>query len=171
MNWEAIEASSSFVATAATLITLIYLAIQLRDSNKLARTESLQSVLNGFMEKNINVVLADPELSELVHRGFMSWEALTPEERARFVDYQTLHVLHLQNVMQLYDRGLLDEIDFEAWVSHVASLLITPGGKVAWEYNQNSITPTVVSLLEEYIGGHPNMLPFTEVHPYRFETK
>jgi hypothetical protein len=171
MNWDAIEAISAAVATVATLGTLIYLAIQIRESNKLARTESLQNVLNGFIEKIGNPLLADPELNEVVHRGFMSWEALTLGERGRFVDHQTRQVLHLQNVMQLYDRGLLDEIDFEAWVSHIASVVITPGGKVAWEYNRNSITPTVVSLLEAYICEHPNMPPFTEAHSYRFETK
>jgi hypothetical protein len=171
MNWDAIEAISAAVATVATLGTLIYLAIQIRESNKLARTESLQNVLNGYIEQISNPLLADPELNEVVMRGFLSWEALTPLERGRFVDHQTRQVLHLQNVMQLYDRGLLDEIDFEAWVSHSASVLITPGGKAAWEYNRNSITPTVVSLLEEYIREHPDLAPFTETHPYRFSPK
>lgn len=168
MNWEAIEASSAFVATAATLITLIYLAIQLRDSNMLARTESLQNVLNGYTERVVGAVLADAELLDIVHRGMVSWEALKPIEKARFTDHQTREVLHIQNVMQLHERGLLDKVDFEAWVSHVASLLTTNGGKFAWEYNRNSITPTVVALLDDYIREHPDLAPFTEMHPFRF---
>ena len=171
MNWEAIEASSSFVATAATLITLIYLAIQLRDSNMLARTDSLQNVLNGYTERIVGALLADTELLDIVHRGMMSWDALTPIEKARYTDHQTREVLHLQNVMQLYKRGLLDKVDFEAWVSHVASVLTTNGGKSAWEYNRNSITPTVVALIDDYIREHPDLASFTEMHPFRFSPK
>ncbi|MGI9569946.1 MAG: hypothetical protein ACR2PH_09475, partial [Desulfobulbia bacterium] len=102
MNWEAIEASSSLVATIATLITLIYLAIQLRDSNMLSRTDSLQNVLNGYTERVVGPLLADVELLDIVHRGMVSWDALTPIEKGRYTDHQTREVLHLQNVMQLH---------------------------------------------------------------------
>jgi hypothetical protein len=168
MNWDAIDAISSFVATIATLITLVYLAIQLRDSNKLTRTDSLQNILNGYTDRVLNPILADAEMSDLVDRGMVSWEALEPSERSRFANHQSREVIQVQNIMQLHEGGLLTAIDFEAWVSHVASLLITPGGQIAWGYNRNSITPTVVTLLEKYIEDHPDLRPYTEVHTYRF---
>ena len=64
---------------------------------------------------------------------------------------QVRDALHLQNVMQLHDKSLLDSVDFEAWKLYVASTLITPGGKDAWKYNREFITPTIVTLLEKYL--------------------
>ena len=171
MNWEAIDALSSFVATIATLITLMYLAIQIRNSNKLTRTDSLQNVLNGYTDRVLNPMVADAEMSDIVDRGMASWDALNTTEKGRFSNHQTREVLQLQNVMQLYDSGLVTETDFEAWLSHIASTLITPGGEVAWRFNRKTITPTVVGLLEKYIEDHPEMPPYTEVHTYRFETE
>jgi hypothetical protein len=169
MNWEAIDALSSFVATLATLVTLIYLAVQIRDSNKLVRTESLQNVLNGYTDRVLNPLVADAELSQIVDSGMGSWEGLTALERGRFANHQAREILQVQNVMQLYESGLLNEVDFEAWIAHVASTLITPGGKVAWGFNRNTITPTVVALLDNYIDEHPDMLPYDKVHTYRYE--
>jgi hypothetical protein len=171
VNWEAIEAVSSFVATVATLITLIYLGIQLRASNKLSRSDSLKAVLNGYTDRVLNPLLADAILGDVVDRGMASWEALTQSERGRFSNHQAREVLQVQSIMQLYDSKLIDAVDFETWVSHVASTLITPGGKVAWGYNRNSVTPTVASLLEKYIKEHPDMPPYTEVHLYRYSAE
>ena len=168
MNWDAIEAISSLVATIATLITLVYLAIQIRDSNKLARTESLQNVLNGWTDRVLNPMLADAEMGNMINRGMASWDALDLDERSRFADHQAREVIQMQNIMQLHEAGLLSAIDFEAWVSHIASTLITPGGKIAWGYNRNTITPTVIELIEKYIREHPDLRPYNEVHTFRF---
>jgi hypothetical protein len=108
------EVVSSFVATVATLITLIYLGIQLRASNKLSRSDSLQAVLNGYTDRVLNPLLADAILGDVIDRGMASWEALTQSERGRLSNHQAREVLQVQSIMQLYDSKLIDAVDFEA---------------------------------------------------------
>ena len=93
MNWIVLEAISAFIASVATLATLIYLAIQIRESNKLARSASLKSVLNDFIEYSVINNLNHPELGELQDRGLMDYDALSEREKAQFEGLLTRDIL------------------------------------------------------------------------------
>jgi hypothetical protein len=152
----------------AILVSLIYVGYQIRQSNRIASAATLQSVLDGYAERIMNPIIADGEIADIMTRGFMSWESLSVVEKTRFAIAQIRDVLHVQNVMQLHDKGLLDSVDFEAWKAYGAASLVTPGGKEAWKYNREAITPTVVTLLEKYIEEHPNVRSFVDMNDYRF---
>jgi hypothetical protein len=152
----------------AILVSLIYVGYQIRQSNRIASATALQSVLDGFTERVVNPFIADAEVVDIAHRGNMSWESLSPVEKTRFANMQIRDVLHVQNVMQLHDKGLLDSVDFDAWKAYAAASLATPGGKEVWKYNRESITPTVVTVLEKYLEEHPNVRSHSDVHPYRY---
>ena len=152
----------------AILISLIYVGYQIRQSNRIASAAALQSVLDGFIERVMNPIIADSEITDIMNRGYMSWESLSTVEKTRFTISQGRDVLHVQNVMQLHDKGLLDSVDFEAWKAYGAASLTTPGGKEAWKYNREQITPTVVNLLEEYVKEHPGMRSIVDMNEYRF---
>lgn len=152
----------------AILVSLIYVGYQIRQSNRIASAAALQSVLDGFAERIMSPVIADGEFADIMNRGFMSWESLSTVEKTRFTVAQGREVLHVQNVMQLHDKGLLDSVDFEAWKAYGAASLITPGGKEAWKYNREQITPTVVTLLEKYVEEHPSMRSVVDMNDFRF---
>ena len=154
----------------AILVSLIYVGYQIRQSNRIASAAALQSVLDGYTERVLNPFIADGEIIDITHRGNMSWESLSAVEKSQFANMQTRDVLHLQNVMQLHDKGLLDSVDFEAWKAYAAASLATPGGQEAWKYNRILITPTVVTVLEKYMEEHPNARSHNDVHSYRYST-
>jgi hypothetical protein len=76
MDWEAISSISALVASIATLATLFYLAIQVRESNKVARSSSLLAVLDGFTSNDINQAFQYPELNEVSSRAHVNWDNL-----------------------------------------------------------------------------------------------
>jgi hypothetical protein len=151
----------------AILVSLIYVGYQIRQSNRIASATALQSVLDGFAERVVNPSIADAEIVDLMHRGSTSWESLSAVERTQFCQMQIRDVLHLQNVMQLHDKGLLDSVDFDAWKVYAAASLATPGGKVAWEYNKKALTSTVVTLLDKYMEENLTTPSHIDVHNYR----
>jgi hypothetical protein len=167
MNWEALEAISAFIASIATLITLIYLAIQIRESNKLARSASLKSVLNDFIEYSVIGNLNHPELAEVFDRGLMDYDALTDREKATFEGLLTRDILQLQNAMQQHENGLLSDTDYHAWLGYVAGQLISPGGNKCWGYTKKTFTPTVVSALDTYIEENPSAISFVDAFAHR----
>jgi hypothetical protein len=152
----------------AILVSLLYVGYQIRQSNRIASATALQCVLDGFTERVVNPFIADAEVVDIAHRGHMSWESLSAVEKTRFANMQIRDVLHLQNVMQLHNKGLLDSVDLEAWKGYAAASLVTLGGKEVWKYNRESLTPTVVTLLEKYMEEHPGVLSHSDVHHYRY---
>jgi len=168
MNWEALEAVSAFIATVATLITLIYLAIQIRESNKLARSASLKSILDDFIEYTVVGHLNNPELSDIFDRGQMDFDALTQREKNSFASMLTRDVLQLQNIMQQHEHGLISDTDYQAWLAYISSQLISPGGGKCWKNMKNVITPTMVSALDDYIEKHPSAPSWIELFSHRY---
>ena len=68
MNWEAISAIGQIVGALAVLITLIYLAIQLKQNTAAVATSTYESAMTGFNDINV-VVASHPELASLLDRG------------------------------------------------------------------------------------------------------
>jgi hypothetical protein len=90
MNWEAIGAVAEAVGTLAVLISLIYVAIQIRQST-LQFSRSIEANQLAAFERNIEssnrireLLLLNPALEELLLKGFKSYKELDRLEKFRF---------------------------------------------------------------------------------------
>lgn len=75
MNWDAIGAIGEIVGASAVLITLIYLATQVRRSNELSLFSASKEIVNQFNDLN-RLVTTDSELRQLLKKT----GELTPDE-------------------------------------------------------------------------------------------
>ena len=64
MNWEAIGAVGELLSAAAVLATLVYLALQVRHSNRIAFRDSRSSLVASYSEA-ARIFLENPELAAL----------------------------------------------------------------------------------------------------------
>ena len=167
MNWEAVEAISSLVATIGVLVTLVYLASQLRESNKLARAGSLQNVLVGYVERQLTTLLSEPILRDAVQRGLHNWGEMCTDDQLLFHTWLSSEILHMQNVAQLRERGLIDELDYDAWLTYTASIVKTPGGNECWENIRIGLTASMVDIIETFIDSHPDAPDLFVLQPFR----
>jgi hypothetical protein len=166
MNWDAIEAISAAVASVATLGTLIYLAIQIRESNKLAKSASLQSILESFQTHVVTPLTNDKSI-DILDRGNQSFSSLSRIEATHFQNDMLRSMLHIQNVIQLHQNGLLAHVDYHAWLTYAASLVITKGGAECWNALKVSLTPTLVITIDNFIADNPSTPSHTELNPHR----
>ena len=87
MNWDAIGAVGEIIGALAVLITLIYLARQVRYANKQAEIEALRhtwDALNEFCD-----VLSDPAKASIVRRGR---EALSELDADEYMVFEHIHI-------------------------------------------------------------------------------
>ena len=83
MNWEALGAIGEIVGAMAVLVTLLYLAIQVRHFRgqaKLSAYQNWNDALNAFADS----ISSSDTLSTILVRGRSSYGALSPEEQMRF---------------------------------------------------------------------------------------
>ena len=90
MNWEAIGAISEAIGVVAILISLAYLAIQIRQSTR-EFSRSVEANQLAAFERNIDsgnrireVLLLNPDLLSLMLRGYASYNKLRGPEKVRF---------------------------------------------------------------------------------------
>jgi hypothetical protein len=109
MNWEAIGAVGEIIGAAAVVATLGYLALQTRQSNKLARSEA---VLKLFAENRAhrNALAQDRELSEIMMKG-LGGEKLTEIEKFRFQARMDSSLSLFESVYSQFEAGVLSRED------------------------------------------------------------
>ena len=119
MNWDALGAIAEFVGAIAVLITLVYLAVQIRqnalsiDSQAdIARAQILQSRADSVTELAA-VATANVEnvelMTKLLNTEGLKREDLTPEENTRASFILTALRANLENTFMQYKQGYLPE--------------------------------------------------------------
>ena len=90
MNWEAVGAISETIGVIAVLVSLIYVAAQIRQNTQ-QFSRSVAATELAALERNIEsgnhireLLILHPELAELLLRGFRSFEKLDSVEKFRF---------------------------------------------------------------------------------------
>jgi len=84
MNWDAIGAIGEIVGAVAVVISLLYLALQMRQNNKLVERNAVKEVIAERAEYN-KFVASSPELSELYWKGMSNPEQLSEAEWLRYL--------------------------------------------------------------------------------------
>ena len=136
------------------MVTLAYLARQIRQSNRQNLLSSFQhsfDTINQFLESTFN----SGELADLVVRGRQSYESLSEAERLRF-DHFHLVVLnvvesHLFQVERTADKL---EREYAQWARQnmravVQGYFAFPGTRTLWTHVQPYFEPSVRRFVEE----------------------
>jgi len=143
MNWDALGALSELVGAAGVIITLAYLAIQLRENNKMMRATAKQDMAD--QTKNMTFFLFD-------HPGFMSHvleEAdLTAEEQIQMM----LYARGLFRVWESYcysrEIGLFDDLEWHAFTNTIVRMMKFRAYRDMYEDMRNEFSPRLHAVLD-----------------------
>jgi hypothetical protein len=120
------------VAAIATVVTLIYLAVQIRANTIAIKAEGRRSNLAAGTP--IRIALAqDRELARLFNTGLSDFEKLDAEDKTRFAfllgDFlATAAAAH--NEVKL---GITTEVEFAEQADIIGPFLRAPGGRAFWD--------------------------------------
>ena len=148
MNWEAIGAVGEIVGAIAVVVTLVYLAAQIRQNSRAMKgasthgiTETIQSELRwsfDYGEVFLKMLNAPASLTEL--EAFKLGEWLTAAMMAR------------QNEFIQYRQNLVDE---DVWTSSrgiIKSIMSMPWCKIWWEnFDKVTFVPEFIDLVESIL--------------------
>ena len=164
MNWEAIGAVSEVIASAAVVITLVYLASQIRQSNVQAQGDAHASWLTAWND-TIKGWIRDRDTVQIMQRGFTDLSALSKVEQAIFAHQVAALINQWHLAADLIDRGLLGEQLYDGATEVVLSVCTTAGGYEYLESNADAF-PRGRQLLEMVQSGEGSLPPFNVVAPW-----
>lgn len=122
MNWAAISAIGELLGAVAVIVSLIYLSGQVRHSSQVAKSTSLQTLLQSEMAF-ANMLLQNAEVWEKVLRG----EPLADGKELREgVILYNLFMLESANRFAQYKNGYLDARDWANREQVLAKIVAWP---------------------------------------------
>ena len=108
MNWDAIGAISEAFGSIAVVLTLIYLAAQIRQNTESGRDAATINAINNFAYST-EELNRDPDLAKIYFDGRMDFHALQQLEKQRFVLYLTTAFHRYEIVLHQARQGKIDE--------------------------------------------------------------
>lgn len=134
------------VGSITIIISLIYLAKQIKLTNKIAAGESERELFDSFNEIVYNY--SSLEDVELLQRAFADYNSLSHAEKGRFnMIYMIPHINNFEAFYQMHKLNMMADVRVERTANLVVSMLRTPGGKEAWKELQHAYNPDTVAFI------------------------
>ena len=121
-----------FIGGMAVIATLVYLAIQIRQNNKLLR-RSAEQTSRSDSTAAIALAAQSPENAAVYHKGLADPDALSPEERTHFYLFMAANFYHLHFGHTAYQDGAQSEDSWKLQLQGLQFFVSRPGVRTWWE--------------------------------------
>lgn len=150
MNWDAITGSAEVLGTLAVLITLFYLARQIRQNTEEIHSTNYHGVTDSFNE--INLALAgNADLARVFRLGNEAYEKLSEDEQYQFdffmhATFRILDVIKFQS-----QHGTGDTTLWEFEKNSLDTMLAAPGVRKWWRKRPYNFSEDFVNYVENNV--------------------
>jgi hypothetical protein len=148
MSLEDLGNIGEFVAAAAVIVSLIYLAVQIRQNTKSVRAAALQDVIGGSASF-VRDVYRDSELTRIWFSGSDDFQSVTGIDRRRFHFLIVAYFRQAENMYSQSLKGLLKDEDWEGLRKSVFDGAALPGMREWWNSNSLRFNSDFRRLVEE----------------------
>jgi predicted small secreted protein len=148
MDWNAIDAISSAIGAVGVIVTIVYLASQIRQNTQSIQGQTEQSLMT--LEKEVYSMIA--EYASVYRRGTSDMSDLDVDETVQF-DYIVAAEMSL--VYSAYVQHRRKLISDEVWMAYVNGAqvqLAQQGYHQAWERLINDYPRSFVAVIDEIRG-------------------
>ena len=163
MDWVALGAIGEFVGGVVVIATIVYLALQLRHSNRQAQASAELQWTRDFNE--LWDRWSRPDVIETIRSGFHDFHALTPDQQAVFQMQVGSVVNQLLTGQRLAAHGLLPASYGETIEDLQVMILSTRSGMQYWEHDAQG-TPDGEDLLQQVRSPRRPTPKFDELYPW-----
>jgi len=105
------------------VVSLAYLAVQVRSNTRSAQAATYQSMTQGVLDMN-REIFANPELARFLERARTADEPFDPVEQRRWEAYCSTHFRHFDNIFHQHQMGSLRDSEFRSLISVLVSLMV-----------------------------------------------
>lgn len=151
MNWNAIAAIGEVAGAAGVIISLVYLAVQVRHGAKAARRAAAHDVMTTTTPV-LTALVSRSEITSIWMRGLSDFESLDPEERVRFSCLMLLLTYSWDETQHGYNDDQLDEWAMERFMGSMQELARLPGFKSWYEIRKDWLSKEIRVTLEREMG-------------------
>jgi hypothetical protein len=136
-----------FVSSIGVIVSLVYLAVQIRKNTETERTSTYQSVVSDFGSLNATMS-SNPELSYLFAKAMENFGDLDSGEKARVSQlfFATFH--YFENMYYQNRKGYLEEDVWRGWERLMLTYYARPGFQTWWSIRRDVFSESFGEFLE-----------------------
>lgn len=131
MDWNAIMAVAEILGVVLLVVSLIYVSVQLKQNNQLARAESERDILRDWNQE-ISKLVQDAPTTQIFQKALVDFDVLTNVEKCMFM----VRMANLMNVyiscLRMAEKGMIQDKEVTIFGNVCFSMIITPGGRQWW---------------------------------------
>jgi hypothetical protein len=131
MNLESIAQIGEFVGGIGVLVTMVFLAFELRKNSKLLQRDSHRRGLQHLHDSTL-LAVGNEKFTDIHLRGFEDITSLNPNERYQFDMYFLAFIQNSELLFLDLESGFVSQDIASPHKRAVKAHLTTPGGKVWW---------------------------------------
>ena len=154
MNWEMLSAIGQVVAAIGVIISLIYLAAQIREQNKERRRAGI-NILTVQWSDLVKTGQESREFAEFFLRGIRSFEALDAPDKLRFSAFFTRFTRNCEGMFIYYRDGALEKALWDQVARTIADYFAYPGVREWWATRKHWLTDEFRGVVETIMANNP----------------
>ena len=161
MNWDALGAVAELIGAVGVIVTLAFLAFQIRQNSTLLKTNTRQLEQNhqvaisralsqaDAQSDPMLVVAQSDELSRIIHEGMRSFRDLDAESAMRFSMAMGPIVAAVSvTTSELRELGVVDDTHVPNQMNFLMRFLDTVGGRQWWEIGRGMYPDAFVETVD-----------------------
>ncbi len=169
MNWEAVGAVGEILGALGVIVSLVYLATQIRTQNRESRAAAVNEWTNQWNQFLVSFA-EHPNLSEVWIKGIYDFSALNPTEVVQFSSHLGRIFRVGENIYDQYKQGLFDPKTWRGVERTLADVARFPGAKAWWPTRSHWYSDEFAALVQPWFDStEPQRLYSDRVRPAREE--
>jgi len=149
-----------FIGGFGVIVTIVYLAIQIRSNTESNRNNAYQGVVQNISSWTTAVAM-DPEITRIVNAGTYDRSALDPDERSQFDLLYTSLFRHYENIHYQYTSGAIGRESWIGWENRIRGTIRPAGIAEVWHDQRLAFSPRFRRFMEdEPAEGEAAPIPF-----------
>ena len=147
MDWQFVGILAEVISAVAVVVTLIFLAVEVRNNRNATQSNSLDVLAAGFSDINYNVI-GDSEFTSIWEKGLASPETLSSQEAIRICMYMQCYINHYTALRKYHELGVLPDEEWDAYLAAISGIVHTAGGQ--WLIPRLAIAPSLLKEIQDY---------------------
>ena len=147
MNWEMAASGAEIIGAIAVVISVVYLAIQVREQTRESMQAAITSAIDAFSDYE-KLVATDASLASVLIRGEGSGKSLSPVEERRFDSLMSIEFAIYERWFTDSRRTGLGQEHNELMASMLKLRLVEPGVSDWWSNNHEWFPESYVNWVD-----------------------
>src|ERR1700730_13467386 len=138
MNVETINIWAQLIASFGVIVSLFYLAAQVRQNTRSARAIVVDSLARSMHDLAFEIAQNDQLLKTATN---LDWNSATELERARFASFMLGYFKLFENAWFQMRQGTLDADQWEGYAEFLRTVWMVPTVKTWWSMRRTFFAP------------------------------